>query len=346
MSERHLRQERLAQIGAAGQAKLERARVVIVGVGATGSHLAAQLGRAGVGRRGAEGEPGGWLRLVDRDVVELSNLPRQTLFTQADVDAVRPKALAAAEALAAIDPELDVAPVVADLVADNAAELLADADLVLDGTDNFPTRMVLNDLCVRDQRPFIYSGAVGLEGQLLVIRPGGPCLRCYVPELPPPGALPTCETAGVLGSVVATITSLAATEAIKLLLGSDALCAGEVFVFDGWRAELRRLGLPRDPACPCCARGEHPFLDEPPVAEATQLCGRDAVQLPATGARVDLAEAAERLAPLGEVHLSRFLLRLDTQERRVLLFADGRVVMGGTRDPGEARRLRAKLLGD
>lgn len=346
MSERHLRQERLPQIGAEGQAKLERARVVIVGVGATGSHLAAQLGRAGVGRRGLGREPGGWLRLVDRDVVELSNLPRQTLFTQADVDAVRPKALAAAEALAAIDPGLDLQPVVADLVAENAAELLADADLVLDGTDNFPTRMVLNDLCVRDERPFIYSGAVGLEGQLLVIRPGGPCLRCYVPELPPPGALPTCETAGVLGSVVATITSLAATEALKLLLGSDALCAGEVFVFDGWRAELRRLGLPRDPACPCCARGEHPFLDEPPVAEATQLCGRDAVQLPATGARVDLEEAAARLAPLGEVHSSRFLLRLDTEERRVLLFADGRVVMGGTRDPGEARRLRAKLLGD
>ncbi|GJM21115.1 MAG: molybdopterin biosynthesis protein MoeB [Planctomycetota bacterium] len=346
MSERHLRQERLPQIGVDGQTKLARARVAIVGVGATGSHLAAMLGRAGVGRRGESGAPDGLLRLIDRDIVELSNLPRQTLFTQRDVDDVRPKALAAAEALSAIDPELNVEPVVGDLTADRAEELLGNVDLVLDGTDNFPTRLLVNDLCVRDRRPFIYCGAVGLEGQLLVVTPGGPCLRCYVPELPPPGSLPTCETAGVLGSVVAQVTSLVATEAVKLLLGADALRAGEVFVIDGWRGETRHLKLPRDPACPCCGAGEHPYLTEAPAAEATQLCGKDAVQLPASGARVDLDEAAQRLASLGDVHLSRFLLRLDTPERRVLLFADGRVVMGGTRDPAEARSLRARLLGD
>jgi len=336
MSERHIRQERLPQVGPAGQARLAAARVAIVGVGATGSHLAEILGRAGVG----------FLRLIDRDVVELSNLPRQTLFTTADVEAVMPKAAAAAAALQRIDPGLVVEAAVTDLVADNVVELLGDVDLVLDGTDNFPTRMLVNDLCVRSRRPWIYCGVVGIEGQLLVVRPGGPCLRCYVPELPAPGALPTCDTAGVLGSVVALIAALAATEAIKLLLGSEALRAGEVFVLDGWHAELRTLRLPVDPHCPCCQRGEHGFLDRPAAAVPTELCGRDAVQLPPSGARVDLDAAAARLAHEGRVTRSPFLVRLDTDTRRLLLFADGRVIVGNTRDPAEARSVRARLLGD
>ncbi|MFT7464964.1 MAG: molybdopterin/thiamine biosynthesis adenylyltransferase [Pseudohongiellaceae bacterium] len=336
MSERHIRQERLPMIGVEGQEKLARAKIAIVGVGATGSHLAEMLGRAGVGT----------LRLIDRDVVELSNLPRQTLFTTADVEQVVPKAVAAAKALQAIDPGLIVDPQVKDLTADIAAELLADVDLVLDGTDNFPTRMVLNDWCVRSAVPFIYCGVVGIEGQLLVITPGGPCLRCYVPELPAPGALPTCDTAGVLGPCVSLVTSMVATEAIKLLLGSDASRPGEVFVIDCWSATVRAIGLPQDPACPCCGAGEHPFLDQASAAVPTELCGKDAIQLPASGAPVDLQLAAERLAPLGKVTAGPWLVRLDTDERRVLLFADGRVVVGNTKDVSEARSLKARLLGD
>ncbi len=347
--ERFIRQERLPQIAAAGQARLGAARVAIVGVGATGSHLASILGRAGVGRGDAQrpdGRVGGFLRLIDRDVVELSNLPRQTLFTTDDVMSVRPKAEAAANALRAIDPGLAVQPAVTDLVADNAEDLLGDVDLVLDGTDNFPTRMLVNDLCVRAQRPWIYCGVVGIEGQLLVVRPGSACLRCYVPELPAPGALPTCDTAGVLGSVVSLIGSLAATEAIKLLVGSEDTRVGEVIVVDGWRAELRAIGLPVDPDCACCQRHEHRFLDSPAAATPTELCGRDAMQLPPTGAPIDLDAAAARLASEGTVTRSRFLVRLDADDRRLLLFSDGRVIVGNTKDAGEARSIRARLLGD
>jgi adenylyltransferase/sulfurtransferase len=288
----------------------------------------------------------GFLRLIDRDVVELSNLQRQTLFTDADVAAVRPKAAAAAAALVAIDPGLTVEPVVADLTADAAPELLGDVDLVLDGTDNFPTRMLVNDLCVRTARPWIYCGVVGIEGQVLVVTPGGPCLRCYVPEVPAPGSLPTCDTAGVLGSAVALVAALAATEALKLLLGSPDVRAGEVFVLDAWAPELRVLTLPADPSCPCCGARDFAFLERPAAALPTRLCGREAVQLPATGAAVDLSLAADRLAHEGEITLGPFLLRLDTPDRRILLFKDGRVIVGGTTDPAEARTLRARLLGD
>ncbi len=337
---RHVRQERLPEVGVAGQERLGAARVAIVGIGATGSHLAELLGRAGVGSG-----RGGLLRLIDRDVVELTNLPRQTFFTDEDAAAVRPKAQAAADALARIDPALALEPAVEDLTADNAPSLLSGVDLVLDGTDNFPTRMLVNDWCVRERVPWIYCGVVGTEGQLLVIRPGSACLRCYVPELPAAGSLPTCDTAGVLGSVVALVGALVATEALKLLLGSPAVRAGEVFVLDAWSAELRRLRLPRDPACPCCGAGRHPFLDDAPAALATELCGRDAVQLPGAGAPLDLVEVAGRLRGEGTVTSGPHLVRLDTRDRRILVFRDGRVIVGGTRDAAEARSVRARLLG-
>ena len=346
---RHVRQERLPQIGEAGQQRLARARVAIVGLGATGSHLAELLGRAGVGTAaaGAAGTPAerGLLRLIDRDVVELTNLPRQTFFTDEDAASVRPKAQAAADALQRIDPALALQPAVEDLTADNAARLLLGVDLVLDGTDNFPTRMLMNDFCVRQRVPWIYCGVVGTEGQVLVVRPGGPCLRCYVPELPAAGSLPTCDTAGVIGPAVALVSALAAAEALKLLLGDPAVRAGEVAVVDAWSAELRHLKLPRDPACPCCALGQHPFLDDAPAALATELCGRDAVQLPHAGPPLNLAEVAERLRSVGSVNAGPHLVRLDTPERRVLVFRDGRVIVGGTRDPAEARSVRARLLG-
>lgn len=346
---RFARQTRLPQLGEAGQARLLAARVAICGVGATGSHLAEALARAGVGA----GE-GGWLRLVDRDVVEVSNLPRQQLFTDADARDVRPKAQAAAEALLRIDPALHVEPRVEDLTADNAARLLGGAQLVLDGTDNFPTRFLLNDACVSRGVPWVYCGVVGTEGQVLPVLPAGPCLRCYVPEPPPPGSLPTCDTAGVLGSVVGTISSLAATLALRLLLDAPPEeppeCA-TLLALDGWNADLRRLLLRREPDCPCCVRRDFACLRAAAAAEATELCGRDAVQLPAAGAPVDLPALAEALRAEGAASLSTFVLRLDlpargaAPERRVLVFRDGRVIVGGTRDPSEARAVRARLLG-
>lgn len=335
-SDRHIRQIRLPQIGEAGQARLAAARVVIVGVGATGSHLAETLGRAGVG----------FLRLLDRDVVEESNLQRQALFTDDDARAVRPKAEAAAEALRRIDPGLRIEPVVADLIADDADALLGGVELVLDGTDNFGTRFVLNDWCVRAGIPFVYAGVVGVEGQVLSVVPGGPCLRCYVSEPPPPGSLPTCDTAGVLGTAVNLVAALAATEALKLLLGSDPGAVGRVFVVDAWDGAVRHLHLPVEPACPCCQGHRFPFLDEAPAAVATELCGRDAVQLPATGRPVDLDQVAARLGAEGEIAHTAFMVRIDLPDRRVLVFRDGRVIVGGTRDAGQARSIRARLLGE
>lgn len=340
MSRRHDRQERLPQVGRVGQARLADASVAIVGLGATGSHLADVLLRAGVGR----------LRLVDRDVVELDNLPRQTLYTTADAERLRPKAEAAAAALAAVDPGVHIEPVVVDLDASSLASALGDARLVLDGTDNFATRMLLNDHCVRAGLPFVYSGVVGTEGQVLVVRPGSACLRCYVPDVPPPGSLPTCDTAGVLGATVSFVAAIAATCALKLLLedapaDTDTDTDGEVLVLDGWAPSLRRIALPRDPDCPCCGRGEYPFLERPTLSAPTRLCGRDAVQLPSDGARVDLELAAERLRSLGPVERSAFLVRVDLPEHRLLLFADGRVIVAGTSDPALARSLRARVLG-
>ncbi len=346
---RFARQERLPQVGEAGQARLAAACVAIVGVGATGSHLAETLGRAGVGAGG------GWLRLIDRDVVETSNLPRQHLFTDDDAVQVRPKAEAAAAALRRIDPALAVEPRVEDLTADNVARLLEGSRLVLDGTDNFPTRFLLNDACVSRGLPWIYCGVVGTEGQALAILPGGPCLRCYVPEPPPPGSLPTCDTAGVLGSVVGAIAALASTLALRLLLGAPPESgpgSSHVAALDGWNGELRRLLLRRDPQCPCCGAGQFPFLRAAAAAEATELCGRDAVQLPATGSGVDLPDLAHALAAEGPVNLTSHLLRIDlpargaSPSRRVLVFRDGRVIVGGTRDAAEARAVRARLLGD
>ena len=331
----------MLQVGEAGQGRLAAARVAIVGVGATGSHLAELLGRAGVGH----------LRLIDRDVVELTNLPRQCLFTDADAAQVRPKAEAAAAALAAIDPSLELEPVVADLVADNVERLLQGVDVVLDGTDNFATRLLVNDVCVQRRLPFVYCGVVGVEAQVLVIAPGGPCLRCYVPELPPAGSLPTCDTAGVLGSAVSLAASFAATEALKLLLGSGDSRAGEVYVLDVWDGDLRRVKLLRDPDCPCCGQGRYEFLREAPAALATELCGRDAIQLPAEGGGVDLPAIEAGWRREGTTALSPFLLRLDLPpsgrqpSRRVLLFKDGRMIVGGTRDAAEARVVRARLLG-
>jgi adenylyltransferase/sulfurtransferase len=338
---RHVRQERLAQVGHDGQRRLAGARVAIVGLGATGSRLAELLGRAGVGA----------LRLIDRDVVERTNLARQALYTDADADAVRPKAEAAAAALTAIDPGLRVEARVADLVPDNAGPLLRDVDVVLDGTDNFGTRLLVNDWCVRERVPFLYTGVVGTEGRMLLVVPGGPCLRCYVPEPPGPGLLPTCETAGVLGSAVAVLAGLAATETLRLLLGEAGGRSGRVTVLDAWAGTLRRAALAADPACPCCAGGRYAFLDEAPAALSTELCGRDAVQLPAPGGRVDLAAVAAGWRAEGAVTLGPALLRLDVPAegarpaRRILLFGDGRMIVGGTRDAAEARGVRARLLG-
>lgn len=323
--------------GPAGQARLEASTAAVVGVGATGGAIAEALVRAGVGR----------VRLIDRDVVELSNLHRQVLFDEADAAAGLAKAEAGAARLARLNHEVALEPLVTDLGPDNALELIAGADLVLDGTDNFATRLVLNDACLSRGVPWVYAGVVGTTVHGFPVVPGRTaCFRCYLPELPPPGAAETCETAGVLGPAVLVGAGFAAAEGLKLLGGGPP--AEGLLVVDVWTREARRLALPRDPDCAACA-GRYEHLAAPGQREV-RLCGRDAVMLRAPGSSApDLVRLAGRLEGLGRLeargrHLLRFVPARD-EGHTLTVFADGRAIVSGTQDPARARSLYARWVG-
>ena len=278
---RYSRQIRFEQVGEAGQQRIREARVAMVGCGALGGFHADALARAGVGM----------LRLIDRDFVELSNLQRQFLFDEGDAREAMPKAAAAARRLAQINSEVAIEPVIADLTSLNALELFEGIDLILDGTDNFETRYLINDVSVRESVPWIYGAAVGSYGLKMAILPGRTaCLRCVYPEYP--ANQPTCETAGVLGAVTATIAALQVADALKILVeGADKLVA-RLTTVDVWSGEIRQIDPPsRDPACPCCAAREFVYLDGSRRAPIS-LCGRNAVQIHERSRPVDLRELA------------------------------------------------------
>jgi adenylyltransferase/sulfurtransferase len=333
--QRYLRQSRFAPLGEEGQRRIGAARVAIVGVGALGSVQAELLARAGVGR----------LRLIDRDFVELSNLQRQFLYEEADAEEALPKAVAAARRLGRINSSIQIEPVVGDLEPRNAAELLEGADVILDGTDNFETRYLINDFSVREGIPWIYGAAVASYGLKFAIVPGrNACLRCIYPE-PPSGAQPTCETEGVLGPVTAAIASLQVGDALKLLAsGAEALTA-RLTRIDVWSGEIRQTADPaRDPQCPCCARREFPHL-EGNLRAPISLCGRNAVQIHERARPIDLAELAGRLRPLAAVRVNEFALRASVDLYDLTVFPDGRVIVRGTTDPGVARSVYARYVG-
>lgn len=324
--------------GPAGQARLEASTAAVVGVGATGGAIAEALVRAGVGR----------VRLIDRDVVELSNLHRQVLFDEADAAAGLPKAEAARARLERVNRAVALEAVVADLGPDAAAALLAGADLVLDGTDNFATRFVINDACLAAGVPWVYAGVVGTTVHGFPVVPGRTaCFRCYQEAVPPPGALETCETAGVLGPAVLIAAGFAATEGLKLLLGGPP--AEGLLVVDAWTREARRIALPRDPACPACL-GRYEHLAAPASKEPLVLCGRAAVMVPSPGRTApDLQLLAARLEGHGRLeargrHLLRFVPR-GSEAHALTLFADGRAIVAGTTDPALARSLYARWVG-
>ncbi len=338
MNDRHHRQTLFRHIGPAGQARLAAGSAVIVGVGATGGAIAESLARAGVGR----------LTLVDRDFPERSNLQRQVLFVDADVDRGIPKALAAAEHLLAIDPGLAVQGVVADFHAGNAQSLLAGHDVVVDGTDNFAARFVLNDAAVMLGIPWIYCGAVGAHGATMSVAANGqPCLRCLYPSPPPPGSLETCDTAGVLQPAVATVAAVAAMAAMKLLLGAPA-AEGEMTYVDLWARSWQSFHVPAVADCPTCARRQFPALVTASAedAVATALCGRDAVHVRPREAHVDLAALARRLETATPVQLAnQHLVRFAASGCDITVFADGRAIVKGTDDPVKARALYARYIG-
>jgi molybdopterin/thiamine biosynthesis adenylyltransferase len=335
---RYARQTRFPPLGAAGQARLGAAHVAIVGCGALGSAQADLLARAGVGH----------ITIIDRDYVEWSNLQRQRLFDEADARDALPKAAAAARHLAQINSLTRVDGVVADLDSDNIGRLLAGAQVLLDGADNFETRYLLNDYAVARGLPWIYGAAVGSYGCTFTIRPGATaCLECvFGPR--PEGAAETCETAGVLNFVVDWVAAQQAGEAIKLCAGQTAALRPTLAAADLWRNEFRQLAAPpRDPACPCCGQRRFVHLEALSAAASTVLCGRNAVQVNPRRGALDLPALAQRLQSLGTVRQNEFVLRFapQTGPLEMTLFADGRAIIQGTDDPAAARSLYARYIG-
>jgi molybdopterin-synthase adenylyltransferase len=332
---RYSRQIRFAPWGKEGQERLLAARVAVVGLGALGSVQAELLARAGVGS----------LRLMDRDFVELSNLQRQTLYDESDAAEALPKAVAATRRLARINSTIRIEPVVADLSPVNIEELLEGIDLILDATDNFETRYLINDFAVRQGVPWIYGAAVASYGVKLAIVPGvTACFRCVYPESPR-GAQPTCETEGVLGPATAAIGALQAGDALKLLARGKESVSARLTTIDIWTGQIRQTASPaRDPDCPCCARREFPYLDGKHRAPIS-LCGRNAVQIHERSRPVDLAELASRLKKLADVRVNEFALRAALDPYELTVFPDGRAIIKGTTDTGVARSVYARYVG-
>jgi adenylyltransferase/sulfurtransferase len=342
--ERYSRQIRFAGLGEAGQAAIAKARVGLVGCGALGTHLADHLVRAGVAE----------LVLVDRDFVELSNLQRQCLFDEADAAAGTPKAVAAAAKLRRINSQVSVREHTEDLTPDNIERLLGDVDLLLDGTDNFATRYLLNDFAVQGGRPWIYGACVGASGMVLAILPGeSACLRCVFPAPPPPEASPTCETAGVIGPIVAVVAAIQAAEALKILSGRRDKVQRQMSVIDLWDSSLRNFpGLPGPQAdCPTCGQRNFEYLTGARGADAVKLCGRNSVQVsPPAGARIDLEQLAAQLGSVAGGEVSglanrRHFLRFQLGDLLVTVFPGGRAILQGSEDLARARSLYDRYIG-
>lgn len=334
---RYSRQERFTAIGPEGQQRISAARVMICGCGALGSVVAERLARAGVGH----------LRIVDRDWVELSNLQRQSLFTEEHARASTPKVVAAAEAIRAINSEVQVEPLVEDLSFRNFAELANECQLIIDGTDNFETRFLINDFCVENGVPWIHGGCLGASGQALTVVPGlTACFRCLVPDLPPREALETCDTAGVLGPAIGIVANWQAGEALKILSGNQqAVCKG-LFVFDSWDSDCRVIGLPKHANCAACSRRDFPFLRGSIATSATILCGKNAVQLESpTACEESLDHIAEQLSRLGDVIANPYFVRLKLPAHTLTVFRGGRTIVEGTTDESEAKTILARTLG-
>lgn len=336
--ERYSRQVLFSGIGKEGQQRLVQSHAVIIGCGALGAMHAEMLARAGVGR----------LRLIDRDFIEESNLHRQIMFEERDVADRLPKAVAAAARIKRINSEVQAEAVVKDVNYTNVEELIRDADVVLDGTDNFEARFLINDAAVKLNKPWVYGAAVGAYGVQMTIRPRvTPCLRCVFPEMPAPGTAPTCDTAGVILPIIATVASYQVAEALKILTGQVEKLHGALLQCDVWENTFTRLHLRAPTAdCPACQKGRYDFLNARGGQLVTTLCGRNAVQIaPAASTSIDFVKLAAQLREAGEVSYNRFLLKLRAGAHELTVFPDARCIIKGTDDPHLARSLYARYIG-
>lgn len=338
--ERYARQIRYVPLGEEGQRRLLASRVFICGCGALGSVLANTLARAGVGH----------LRIVDRDFLELNNLQRQVLYDEQDVAAGIPKAIAAQQRLQHINSQIEIEAIVADVDHTNVGRFVQDVDVILDGTDNFEIRYLLNDAAARYQKPWVYGGCIGAVGQTMTIVPGDtPCFRCLHPEPPPPGTTETCDSAGILGPIINVIASIQACEAIKILSGHGDAINRDLLVIDLWDNRLRQIkldALRQAGNCPVCDRQQYQWLEGQCGSHTAVLCGRNAVQLSfPQRVSVSLPALEEKLHGIGHVTRNNYLLRLTIDAYTITVFPDGRAIVNGTEDIAEAKTLYARYVG-
>ncbi|ANS74247.1 thiamine biosynthesis protein ThiF [Paenibacillus yonginensis] len=335
MLERYSRQMLFAPIGEQGQRTLMSKSILIVGMGALGTVLANHMVRSGVGR----------VRMVDRDYVEPSNLQRQMLYDEEDAEQGLPKVIAAKHKLSRINSSVELEAVFSDVTAANIEGLLSGVDLVLDGTDNFQTRFLLNDACYRQGIPFVYGGAVSSRGMNAIFVPGvTPCLRCFISSAD--GGGQTCDTIGVISPIVDIVASYQAAEALKFLVGAAEQRRGSLLTLDIWQNQYfeMKLGKPKE-NCPCCGLKQYPALDQQ-AEEMVSLCGRESVQI-SGHEPFELEAWKDRLSPaVKETKLNPYLLRAELHEgQRLVLFADGRVLVQGTDDLIRAKTLYARYIG-
>ncbi|MFQ6106338.1 MAG: ThiF family adenylyltransferase [Thermoplasmata archaeon] len=332
--ERYARQLVLPQVGEDGQRKMSDSRIAVVGIGALGSLSSILLARAGVGH----------LTVIDRDVVELDNLQRQVLFDERDIGEA--KAIVARRKLKEINSTIAVESIPSDLMPKNVHEILGDVDVVVDGLDNMGTRFIVNDYCIKNRIPFVYGGAVATYGMTMTIIPGKTaCFECLFPSLPPAGSVATCETEGILNTVPATISSVQAAEALRLVLDEDI--GGKLLTYDAWSQEFNQMDISRNDECPSCRRREFRFLSQDDADLAVSLCGREAVSIsPMATERVDFDSLEARLRKVGRTRRSEGILVFTAEGHRITVFQNGRVLVSGTGDVAKARSLYSRFIGD
>lgn len=337
---RYSRQMLFSPLGRAGQERLSASRVALIGCGALGSSMANLLARAGIGR----------LRIVDRDFLEEHNLQRQSLFDEEDLANNLPKAEAARRKLARINSGIEIEARTVHVHPGNVESIVEECDLILDGTDNFETRYLINDVSIKRNVPWVYGACVGAEGLAMPVLPGEtPCLRCVFENPPAPGSGPTCETAGILGPLVQMVAAMEVAEAMKILTGNREAVLREMVSIDLWQGRFRSFHVPstgRHSSCPACGLRRFDFLNAEKMSRTVTLCGREAFQIsPAEGSRIDLNALRDRLGSLGPVTGSEFLIHLRVDAYRLTVFADGRAIVHGAKNEAMAKSLYAKYVG-
>jgi adenylyltransferase/sulfurtransferase len=339
---RYSRQVRFSGLGIEGQRKLGDSSVLVIGCGALGSSICNLLVRAGVGM----------IRLVDRDLVEISNLQRQVLFDEGDVARNLPKSIAAAEKLRVINSQVEIDPIVADVEPVNIEQYCDGVDVILDGTDNFEIRFLINDVAVKRGLPWIYGGCLGADGQTMTILPGiTPCLNCLMLDGPPlPGTTPTCDSAGILSTIIQLIAAIEANEAIKILSGNEASVNRNLTIVSLWDNQFRQFdirNLRNEVDCPTCRQNQFMWLNGNRTSQAAVLCGRNAVQLNfAERDPISLPDLAERLRQTGAVEVNAFLIKFRHASYTLTIFSDGRAIVHGTDDVSLARQLYSQFIGN